>query len=994
MGDVIRARAAFAEVAPHADREARELAGAIGAHAPSLFAWVLADPTLLDDVRRRPLDRDDEAAALAASFAPIAALPDGPELLRALRKARHRAMVRIALREVLGLADVDRTAGELATLASVALDAALRACRRSAEEKHGFAVDEGGAPVPLVALGMGKLGGGELNLGSDVDLIFFYETDDAEVRAGEGARASELSVHELFTRVVRRTSRALADVTEDGFVFRVDLRLRPEGSQGPLANSLASAERYYESFGRPWERAALLRARPVAGDREFGERVLEALRPFVWRRSVDPSIAQEMRAMVERSRREHHAGDDDVKLGRGGIREAEFFVQTLQLVWGGRHPALRVSSTIEALRRLRTLGYVSHGDADALESAWALLRRVEHRIHMVAGYQTHALPAARDELARSLGFASERAFDDALARERKIVAKLFDSLVDEGSRGENRYASLLEHATEGSPDELAERVTDVLQVADPDEAVAHVQRLVREPESPFGALGRARRPGFAASLLSEVRLAPDPLLALRFLTDLFLRGGPGYDAMLESEPRLARRVVGLFGRSSMLAELLVSHPESLGEVFSGASVPTDAEIVAAHDVLPAELDDLEAFVSLLRRIRREQLVRVGLAFVGGELGPRDVQRRLSALASTQVDRAFRFASRETEARFGQAQSAMAVVGMGKLGGGELGFTSDLDLVFVYGEDGETSRGRSHVEHFSRIAQRTLRLLSQLDAEGPGYEIDTRLRPSGSHGLLVVSRAAFERYHATAAEGWERQALVRARVVACDAPSFVDEIEVLLDRTAYAGGAPDPTRLVELRARMQRELAGEKLHRYHPKLGFGGLVDVELATQWLQLRHGDDPRVHRRHTLDALDALTPHVGSDVTEAWRDGYRFFRGVEQAVALLDASGDGTLAFGGPRAAAVARSLGIRERDGRSASESLRAAWERRAEEVRACFERCVGVVGVDAPWPRRTPSERVPASERADSERASDRAASDRAASDRVELDATAGQTERSS
>lgn len=975
MGDVLRARAAFVEVAPHADREARELAGALGAHAPSLFTWVLADPTVLDDVRRRPLDRADEEAALAASFAPIAELPDGPELLRALRHARHRAMVRIALREVLGLADVDRTAGELATLASVALDAALRACRRSAEAKHGVATDERGESVPLVSLGMGKLGGGELNLGSDVDLIFFYETDEAEVRAADRtgasdrARPNELSVHELFTRVVRRTSRALGEVTEDGFVFRVDLRLRPEGSRGPLANSLASAERYYESFGRPWERAALLRARPVAGDRAFGERVLEALRPFVWRRSVDPSIAHEMRAMVERSRHEHHAGDDDVKLGRGGIREAEFFVQTLQLVWGGRYPALRVSGTVEALRRLRTLGYVSHGDADALETAWALLRRVEHRIHMVAGYQTHALPAARDELASSLGFASAKSFDDALARERRVVAKLFDSLVDEGSRGENRYATLIEQATEASADELADRVVEVLQVADADEAVAHVQRLVREPETPFGALGRVRRPGFAASLLSEVRLAPDPLLALRFLTDLFLRGGPGYDAMLESEPRLARRIVGLFGRSSMLAELLVSHPESLGEVFSGASVPTDAEIVAAHDVLPADLDDLEAFVALLRRIRREQLVRVGLAFVGAELGARDVQRRLSVLACTQVDRAFRFASRETEARFGEAQSAMAVVGMGKLGGGELGFTSDLDLVFLYGEDGETTRGRSHVEHFSRVAQRTLRLLSQLDAEGPGYEIDTRLRPSGSHGLLVVSRAAFERYHATAAEGWERQALVRARVVASSSASFADEMDALLDRSAYGGGAPDPTRLIELRARMQRELAGEKPHRYHPKLGFGGLVDVELATQWLQLRHGDDPRVHRRHTLDALDALTPHVGSDVTEAWRDGYRFFRSVEQAVALLDANGDGTLAFGGPRAAAVARSLGIRERDGRSSSASLRAAWERRAEEVRACFERCVGVVGVDAPWPtRRDHDARRDASEREDTARES--------------------------
>ncbi|MEZ4253094.1 MAG: hypothetical protein R3B99_33210 [Polyangiales bacterium] len=945
MGDAQRAREAFAEVAPHSDAEARDLAGAIGAHAPSLFAWVLADPSILDDVRRRPLDRADEASALAASFAPIADLEDGPELLSALRKARHRAMVRIALREVLGLADVDRTAEELAVLASVALDAALVACRRSAEARHGAAVDERGNPVPLVALGMGKLGGGELNLGSDVDLIFFYETDDAEVRGGE--RGGELSVHELFARVVRRTSRALAEVTEDGFVFRVDLRLRPEGSRGPLANSLASAERYYESFGRPWERAALLRARPVAGDRAFGERVLEALRPFVWRRSVDPSIAQEMRAMVERSRRELHAGDDDVKLGRGGIREAEFFVQTLQLVWGGRHAALRVSGTIEALRRLRTLGYVTHGDADALETAWALLRRVEHRIHMVAGYQTHALPAARDELGRSLGFASAEAFDAALARERKVVAKLFDSLVDEGSRGENRYATLIEHAAEAAPDELAERLAALVPVEDPDEAVVHLQRLVRAPESPFGALGRARRPGFAASLLSEVRLAPDPLLALRYLTDLFLRGGSGYDAMLEQEPRLARRLVGLFGRSPMLAELLVSHPESLGEIFAGASAPTDAELVAAHGAL-VSAEDVEGFVAELRRVRREQLVRVGLAFVGQELGSRDVQRRLSTLAETQVDRAFGSRS-PSRKRVSAGQERHGRRGHGQARGrrARLHVRPRPRLPL---RRRRRDGGRAHTWSSSPVAQRTLRLLSQLDAEGPGYEIDTRLRPSGSHGLLVVSRTAFERYHASAAEGWERQALVRARVVAASTASFAADIDVLLDRTAYAGSAPDPARMVELRTRMQRELAGEKAHRYHPKLGFGGLVDIELATQWLQLRHGDDPRVHRRHTLDALDALAPHVGGAITEAWRDGYRFLCSVEQTIALLDASGDGGLVFGGPRSAAVARALGVRERDGRSASESLRSAWERRAEEVRAHFERCLGPVAADAPWAER--------------------------------------------
>ncbi|MBX3251323.1 MAG: bifunctional [glutamate--ammonia ligase]-adenylyl-L-tyrosine phosphorylase/[glutamate--ammonia-ligase] adenylyltransferase [Myxococcales bacterium] len=998
-----RARESFLEAAPHAGRESIELAEALGAHAPSLFPLVVADPTVLEDVRARPLDREDEASALRAAFEPIAALPDGPELFRALRRARHRAMVRIALREVLGLADVDRTAAELATLASVALDAALRACRRGAEARLGVPRDEHGAPVPMVVLGMGKLGGGELNLGSDVDLIFFYGTDDAQLFSpeGEDAPSADASVHELFTRVVRRVSRALGEVTEDGFVFRVDLRLRPEGSQGALANSLASAERYYESFGRGWERAALLRARPVAGDRAFGRRVEDALRPFVWRRSVDPSIAVDMHELVLRARRQLAASEHDVKLGRGGIREAEFFVQTLQLVWGGRHPQLQVPGTIEALRRLKALGYVTHRDADALEAAWALLRRVEHRIHMVAGYQTHSLPADRGELARSLGFADAAAFDEALGRERRLVARLFDSLVDEGSRGVNAHASFVEqlasamlalstrtpstrghdgasptdrapaaHEGDDVTERLVERLLELIPVRDPDEAIAHLLRLARRAESPFGALGRARRPGFAASLLSEVSQAPDPLLALRYLADLFLRGGSGYEGMLADEPRLARRVVGLCGSSPTLAELLVGHPESLGEVFRGSSAPTDDEVEVAHADLdtflrgevpsteaegaPREDDaptlDPERFVSELRRVRREQLLRIGLASVGGELRARDAQRRLTSLADAQVRRAFSFALRECEARWGRPSSAMAVVAMGKLGGAELGFTSDLDLVFLYGADGETDGGRAHVDFFSRVAQRTMRLLTQLDPEGPGYEVDTRLRPSGSHGLLVVSRAAFEAYHESShAEAWERQALVRARVVVASDAAFEAEVGALFEQTAYAHGAPDPERLAALRGRMQRELAGERAHRYHPKLGFGGLLDVELATQWLQMSHGEDPTVHRRHTLDALDALAAgrYLAPATAEVLRDGYRFFRSVEQANALLEGSGDGTLVFGGPRAAAISRALGVRERDGVDASEVLRRAWERRAHEVRAVFERLLAPVDAPPGW-----------------------------------------------
>ncbi len=298
---------------------------------------------------------------------------------------------------------------------------------------------------------------------------------------------------------------------------------------------------------------------------------------------------------------------------------------------------------------------------------------------------------------------------------------------------------------------------------------------------------------------------------------------------------------------------------------------------------------------------------------------------------------------------------MVVVGMGKLGGRELGFGSDLDLVFLYGADGDAEPARperpvTNAEVFTRVGQRTLRLLSQPDAEGPGYPIDPRLRPSGSHGLLVVSLAAFDRYHRTHADAWERQALVRARPVTGD-PKLAELAVQRFEHIAFEGGATGAEELSRMRRRMETELAGEKPAGYHPKLGYGGLVDVEFVIQWLQMRHGMDPAVRRPHTLEALAALRAGgylVPADA-EALREGYLFFRSVEQALKLLDETHAAVLTLGGPLAERVARRLGLRERDGHAPTEVLTETWQRRATEVRAIFERLVAPVGVAPPWRR---------------------------------------------
>jgi glutamate-ammonia-ligase adenylyltransferase len=953
-----------------ADVAVEEVTAALATHAGALLSHVRKDPSILADVLARPLDLPDDEASFRAAFRTATRdLEDGDELRRVLRRLRHRAVVRIALREVLRLADVDQTSAEMAWLAGAAIDAALDACARTVTRRHGEPIDEAtNAPVPLVVLGMGKLGGGELNLGSDVDVCFFYGTDDAVVRG------SELSVHELFTRVASRTAKALADVTEDGFVFRVDLRLRPEGSRGALASSLASAERYYETYGRAWERAVLLRARPVAGDLAFGAELLATLTPFVFRRAIDPAIARTMSEMLERSRRELHVDETrDVKLGKGGIREAEFFVQTLQLVWGGRHPELRVPGTVEAARRLLALGLITERESRTLEADWALLRRVEHRIHVQAGYQTHAIPPAGEErqrFARSLGFEDDAGFTRALDDARARIADLFASLTEEAPARDAAIAELARKVAEGATaSELAEDAERALHVYDPDAAAAHLVRLGRRPGAPLGPLTLKELPELGPLLLAEVASSADPDEALRHLADLFARLGGhwGYDRLLVDDPRLARRLVGLFGSSATLAEALVRHPDGIDDLLLRRTAPTPDEIRAAHASLlvpderePADGDPEEAFVARLRHARLEVTLAVGLVLVSGELSEVEAEERLTVLAEAQIGAALAYATREAEARFGRprpmhdgAPNGLVVVGLGKLGAGELGFGGDLDLAFLFGEDGEVDAppgGKSvtAAELFTRVAQRTMRLLSQPSAFGRGYETDTRLRPSGSQGLLVVSLAAFDQYHATRAAAWERQALLRARPVAGE-PSLGERVRARLSEIAYGGEPPERAEVARIRARMETELARERPGRYHAKLGYGGLTDIEFVVQWLTMQHGDDPRLRVAATRPALEALvrtgllTPSDG----EALILGHQFFRGVGQALRLSDESAELVVYEGGRVAEQVARRLGLRDRDGERASDVLISTWKRRARAVREVFERVIASVGTVPGW-----------------------------------------------
>ena len=924
----------------------------LSAHAPGLLDLALGRTALVAEVIDAGLERETTATEVLASLARTTTLGASPE--RALRWVRHHHVLRIALREVLRLADVDRTSAEMAELASGCIEHALGVARASVEERHGLARTSDGRTMPLTCLGMGKLGGRELNLGSDVDLCFFYETDEGSVDD------ASLVVHEHTARIVSRASKLLSDVTEDGFCFRVDLRLRPEGSRGALTNSLASAERYYETFGRTWERAALLRARAVAGDLALGRELLSALMPFVYRRRVDPGIAREMHDMVERARRELKAEERDVKLGRGGIREAEFFVQTLCLVWGGVVTALRVPGTMDALAQLEAAALVSAREARTLAESWALLRRVEHRVHAWTGYQTHRVPEGGEEkqrFARSLGYDDTAGLDVALGRARTRVAELFDSLLVDRSRERPRSADLCDRIAEGASDvEIAGAIRGVLEIAPEGEGAIevahHLKRLARFPESPLGPLTRERHPALGPRVIDEIAEAADPLEALRSSADFFARLR-GFDlGVFEREPRLLRRMIGLFGASPVLSRALVGHPDEIALLVLAEPIDERA-IVLEHVTLSGAIDgiDSEETVHRLRRIRREVTLRIGLALISTEIALPRATELLSMLAERQVALAARVASIECEARHGAPANgaSLGVLALGKLGSRELGFGGDLDLVFVFDEDGETEgpSAVTHSEHFTRAAQRTMRLLAQPDAEGPGWAMDTRLRPSGSQGTLVVSLAAFERHHGAGSDEWERQALTRARpIVGSDA--LRARVQTTIDRVLGSERPTDRARIAELRGRSQRELAGEAPHRYHVKLGYGAMLDIELLVQLAQIeaRLIAEPRttltrIAELHRLGQLDR-------DAAEVLERAWIFFRSVEQSLRLLTDQGEPLLRPRSRSGEHVARRLGLRARDGRAETDVLEATYRKHAERVRAVFDVRVGIVGVAAPFP----------------------------------------------
>ncbi len=896
---------------------------------------------------------------------------DFPSLKAGLRGFKGEQVLRIGSRDLCGLASLEEVTAELSGLAAACLQRAYEICSLQLQAEYGQPLEEteeGGAPAEFTILGMGKFGGRELNFSSDIDLIYCYSSTRGQTSGG--SKGEQISLHRYFVKLAELVSRALHQVTEDGFVFRVDTRLRPDGNSGDLAVSLDAAEIYYESWGQSWERAAMIKARPVAGSIALGEELIARLKPFVYRRYLDFGMIEDIKLMKQKinaSLSREQEGERNLKLGRGGIREIEFFIQALQLVNAGKIPRLQNRNSLQTLELLVDKGLLSADDCRDLSNAYRLLRTVEHRIQIVQERQTHSLPQDDDELlalARRCGFADRKSFDQTLEENRQRVNRLFNSLFHSDEE-EQPLATRPDINFLFDDDSDSDLVKDLLEekgFKNPDGAFESLQLLRgNDPLKRLTERGRRLMERLAPLLIGEVIDSPKPDQALANL-EAFIRSihaRTSYFSLLAENPGIVKLLVSLFSSSQMLSRIFIQRPELLDSLVARAYAVVDKDRDQLAEKLAEQMalaGDYEQQLDALRRFRNEEFLRIALADLNGQLGQGETTRQLSWLAEVCLDQAVAIARHELADRFGapfadeqgNEETAFAIIGMGKLGGLELNYHSDLDVIFIYQGEGQTRpvaetdpkrfRQLSNREYFAKLGQRMITTLTLSTREGIVYKIDTQLRPSGNQGPLVTSLNAFELYHQEAAQSWERQALTKARVV-CGPAEFANQIQGLIEKLTFERPVPKDLQaeIYRLRGRMERELARESAEHMNIKTGRGGMVDVEFLVQYLQLLHaGQQPQLRQQNTLDLLQVMGEKKLIPVADAelLSSSYKFLRRLENKLRLLYDQSMNELSAEPKKLRKVARSLGY-ETSKVAPEDDFLAEYRSVTEGIRQLFE-----------------------------------------------------------
>ncbi|NIP39035.1 MAG: bifunctional [glutamate--ammonia ligase]-adenylyl-L-tyrosine phosphorylase/[glutamate--ammonia-ligase] adenylyltransferase, partial [Candidatus Dadabacteria bacterium] len=727
----------------------------------------------------------------------------------------------------------------------------------------------------FVVIAMGKLGGKELNLSSDIDLIYIFDASD-----GGG--------DDIF-KFAENITRTLSNRSEEGFLYRVDLGLRPGGGKSPIAVSLEGSLEHYNYWGDTWERAALIKARPIAGNTELGNRFLSEVENFIYKRHLDFASIEDIKEMKFKLDSLHKKGD--VKLGKGGIREIEFFVNAFQLIHGGNFKQLRSNSLLSTLNTLTELKLITEDIKDTLVSSYIFLRKTEHFIQLVEEKQTHALPAKSEDLellAKRVGLKNEKQFAEKYSRVTNEVSEIYNKLFLESSQkieqSGKEFWELADFLTEGHiTEEQATGKLNELGFKDPKTALIIIEILLNPKKSGLTQRGRSLSKKIIPVLLKYVISSVNPDASLRnverFISSIGSRSSI-YSVLLEN-PDICALLSKLFSTSAYLSVFLIKHPEYL-DILTLRSVwkeykTCDDMISELSKTIKSE-PDFEHKLDSLRRFKHVETLKLSMRYLNGELEPGYIGNYISMIADAVLNVGLEVALKEMKPARSRKKE-IVVIGMGKLGGREMGYNSDLDIIFVY-------NGDDH-EYYSKLGQKLISVLSVPTGEGFAFKIDMGLRPSGNAGALVSSLDSFINHHKKGAMLWEKQALLKARVVAGD-KKLAKKVMSAIESFVYKEPLDEQSikEISRLRKRMELELAKETKTKFNIKTGLGGLVDIDFIVQSLQLKHGSKlKKIRHTNTIQSLQALFNEgvIQESEFEVLDSGYKFLRRAENAVRLI---------------------------------------------------------------------------------------------------------------
>ena len=909
--------------------------------------------------------------------AEVAALEHEAAVLGAIRRFKRRETLRIAYGDIVREQSLGTVTKQISFLADAILEAALRAAGRKLDAQRGTPMGPDGKPARFTVLAMGKLGGMELNYSSDIDLILIYDYE------GKTNGKRPISNHEFFDILARDMVRLVAEATELGRAYRVDLRLRPEGEHGPMVLGMESALNYYDLRGRTWERQAFIKARPVAGSAEFGQEFLERLTPWIYRRYLTAADIAGIKALKRRIEQQtHHAGADgrNVKTGRGGIRDVEFVIQFLQLLNGGSLPEVRTANTLEALARLEQVGCLTNQERSLLEENYSFLRKVEHRLQIMLDLQTHLLPQDEGELrklALRMGYTDMREGDSPIfadhasmvpeksgqspsalaafmadyAGKTQVNRRILDHLLHDAFSEDETTAAEVDLVLD--PDPPAERIQEVLgkyAFRDVHGAYRNLMALADE-KIRFLSTRRCRHflAAIAPQLLAAIAATADPdstLVNLGTVSDSLGGKGVLWELFSFNPPSLTL-YVELCAYSPYLSGILTTNPGMIDGLMDSLVLDKLPGRVWLENTLENLCRSAEDIEPILHSFKNDQQLCVGVRDI---LGKDDVQAITGALSNIAQACLKQIASREYDrlaARFGRPRVAAGrragkpcdwvILGMGKFGGGEMNYHSDLDIVFLYEAEGltapepdESARQSTTNQHFfSELGQRIIKTASQLTSLGRLYEVDARLRPTGKSGALTTTFKEFVRYFL---EGggrlWERQALCKARVV-YGSPRAERLAEAAITKAAFGRRwrRKDVAEIRNMRKRLEDTASAGDLKR-----GAGGIVDVEFFVQMLQLQHGrNNPKLREPNTLAALKGLylAGMISADDYELFDGGYRLLRTIEGRLRLMNSTARDTLPQDHTELAKLAHLLHY------PGAEGLMLDFENAARQIRRRFE-----------------------------------------------------------